>query len=92
MPEKRKTIDLDTKYSLPKEHHIINIKDKIVIVTPECCNYIVLNNKIQKAIYLSLYNSTIQEVLDKFKGEENNVKVVITQIEAKSFVENPLEK
>ena len=80
MSEKRKTIDLDTKYSLPKEYHIIDFKDKILIVAPECFNYIVLNNEIQKEIYLSLYNSTIQEVLDKFKGEENNVKVVITQI------------
>ncbi len=92
MAEKRKTIDLNTKYNLPNEYQIIDFKGKILIIAPECFNYIVLSNEIQKEIYLSLYNSTIQEVLDKFKGEENNVKVVITQIEAKNFIENSLEK
>lgn len=92
MAEKKKTIDLNTKYNLPIDYHIIDFKGKILVIAPECFNYIVLNNEIQKEIYLSLYNLTVQEVLDKFNGEENNVKDVVTQIEAKNFIEDSLEK
>ena len=50
MAEKRKTIDLNTKYNLPNEYQIIDFKGKILIIAPECFNYIVLSNEIQKEI------------------------------------------
>ena len=70
MAEKRKTIDLNTKYNLPNEYQIIDFKGKILIIAPECFNYIVLSNEIQKEIYLSLYNSTITEIVGKWYNKE----------------------
>lgn len=90
--EKKKTIDLDTKYSLPIDYTIVNYSNKYLIIAPECLNYIVLYTREQCEIYKLLYKHTIREVLEDFNYNKTDVSVVITQIEAKTFKEEKIEK
>ncbi|MEE1190169.1 MAG: radical SAM protein, partial [Bacteroidales bacterium] len=59
---------------------------------PECLNYIVLYTREQCEIYKLLYKHTIREVLEDFNYNKTDVSVVITQIEAKTFKEEKIEK
>lgn len=87
-----KNIPLDTRYSLPKETAIIHHSGKILIIAPECSNYIVLDNDIQYQFYQLLTNYTLGVALSKTNIPAKEAQAVIVQIEAKQFFEENIPK
>lgn len=90
--EKKVTVNIDEKYSLPQEYSIVEHRSKYIIVAPECSNYIVLENKSQCDFFLLLYRYTIREATKIDDFSESDVRHVVMQIEAKHFFNIPVEK
>lgn len=85
-------IPLDTKYDLPEQTTTVRHAGKILIIAPECCNYIVLGNDAQYGFYQSLKAHTLGDALSMLQTPEEDARAVIVQIEAKRFVEENVAK
>ena len=87
-----RNIPLDTRYNLPKQTAIIHHSGKILIIAPECCNYIVLDNKAQYQFYQLLENYILGEALSKMSISKADAQAVLVQIEAKQFIDKKVPK
>lgn len=85
MTRKNKEVDIEKRYRFPDSIKVIRYKESIIIVSPETGNWIVLKNDNQLDFFESLKNLTIKEAISGFSGSENDIREVITQIEAKQF-------
>lgn len=87
-----RNIPLDTKYNLPKEATTVHHSGKILIIAPECCNYIVLDNDVQYNFYQLLQNYTLGAALSKMNISKTDAQAVLIQIEAKKFINEKIAK
>ena len=73
-------------YSLPEKIFIKTVFEKILVISPETANWLVLNNETQKKIYEHLSNGfNIAEVMKKFPRNREDILAVLKEIEAKNF-------
>lgn len=82
---KKVIIDEDKVYELPSSYSVIHYKESILIIAPEYFNYIVLQNEEQLHIFQALQGSTIHKIVNMYPNNLDDIREVITQIEAKKF-------
>ena len=82
---KKKTISLDSRFSLPEKTTVVHHKGKILIIASECANYIVLENDKQLNFYNLLQTLTLGEALKESATDTKTAQAVLVQIEAKKF-------
>lgn len=80
-----KEIDIEKRYRFPDNIKVIRYKGNVIIVSSETGNWIVLKNDNQLDFFESLKSLTIKDAMSGFKGRKDDVREVITQIEAKQF-------
>ncbi len=88
----KKIVNLEQHYFLPKELHTIFFGEKILIIAPECGNYIVLENDSQLHFFETLKTKPIKEAISLSGVAESDIKKVLTEIEAKKFFQESINK
>lgn len=79
-------IDLNKVYRFPDEVEIITYKDKFLAIAPLFANWIVIENNVQKEIFLQLQKgSSIGSIMEQFKYYFEDVNYIVTQLEAREF-------
>ena len=81
----RKSIPLDKIFALPSKMVNIRYANKILVVSPETANWIVLQNEEQLSFLNLLHNNQLGEALQHFSGSHQNAQAVVTQIIARKF-------
>ena len=81
----RKSIPLDKIFALPSKMVNIRYANKILVVSPETANWIVLQNEEQLSFLNLLRNNQLSEALQHFSGSHQNAQAVVTQIIARKF-------
>ena len=82
----RVALSADKIYSLPEKIFIKTVFEKILVISSETANWLVLNNETQKKIYEHLSNGfNIAEVMKKFPRNREDILAVLKEIEAKDF-------
>ena len=87
----KKNIDLNKKYAFPKNIVVVHHKDKILVISIDTANWIVLDNEIQLKFFNLLRSNTLGKAIELFDEDKNEAINVIIQLEAKSF-ENQIVK
>ena len=82
---KRKEIDISKQYCFPNQIDVIRYGGKILVVSVNTANWIVLDNEKQLAFFLLLCENSIQCALELFDGTKEDYLTVLIQIEARSF-------
>ena len=82
---KRKEIDISKKYYFPDQIDVIRYGGKILVVSINTANWIVLDNEKQLAFFLLLCENSIQRALELFDGSKEDYLAVLIQIEARCF-------
>lgn len=73
-------------YIMPPKIVIQNFEDKILIISPDTVNWILLHNLNQQKIYETLSSgATIADVMQKFSKTRSDVLSVLKELEAKRF-------
>lgn len=73
-------------YVMPKKIVVQNFDGKILIISPDSVNWILLHNLNQQRIYEALSNGlTVADVMQKFSQIKSDVLVVLRELEAKKF-------
>lgn len=88
MSNKSKEIDVEKRYMIPEKLAEIRIDDKILIISIESSNWIVLKSENEKMIFDKLRKYSIEEVIDFMNNQsisENELINVLIQLEAKQF-------
>lgn len=78
-------IDINKKYSFPNKITSVNFHNKLLIISPETANWIVLTNKEQLVFFNLLKSNTITKAIELFSGTQSDIQEVLIQIEAKKF-------
>lgn len=81
----RKSIPLDKAFALPSKMVNVRHANKILVVSPETANWIVLQNEEQLSFLELLSHNRLGEALKHFSGSYDNAKAVVTQIIARKF-------
>lgn len=88
MIHKQEEVDIEKRYCMPKNLAEKEIGNKILIISVDNANWIVLDNDIQKNIFYKLMEKSIGEVIEYINvnniGEKELINV-LTQLEAKKF-------
>ncbi len=74
-----------TKYSFPKEISIVKFNSKIIVISVETGNWIILENEKQLDYFNLLKVYDIDGALKNFDGQYSDAQNVVTQIEARNF-------
>ena len=82
--KKQIQIDLSKKYDFPQIIEVI-FKGKVLAISPETANWIVLDNKNQLEFFRLLQSYSIQEALSRAQVLDKDSHWVITQIEAREL-------
>lgn len=88
MNNKSKEIDVEKRYQIPEKLAEIKIDDKILIISIESSNWIVLESENEKLIFDKLKKHSIEEVIEFMDNQvidENELINVLVQLEAKQF-------
>lgn len=83
--EVKKTIDPNKKYNMPPSIKVVKHRDSFLVIAPETAKWIVLDNDEQFDFFELLRNYTLQDSLNRFKGDYNNAQHVVIQLEARRF-------
>lgn len=71
---------------MPQNIKFVDYDNKIIVVAPAYANWIVLESPIQLEVFKCLkQGKTIKETLNLYGDNQNDVKHVVTQIEARKF-------
>lgn len=81
----RKTISKDTHFSFPDNLRVIRYKGKILVISPETANWLVLENNEQYHFFQLLESLDLGNALEQYDGEYCNAQYTVTQIVAKDF-------
>lgn len=81
----KKTISKDTLFSFPSHLKAIEYKDKILVVSPDTANWLVLENAEQYCFFQLLESMDLGSALEQFQGEYSDAQYTVTQIVAKDF-------
>lgn len=88
----KRHIDEAKKYSLPYDARAISFDGKIIVISGQTINWIVLENKEQLDFFKLLREYSIKDSLDRFEGDYCNAIYCVAQIEAKQFEERELKR
>ena len=83
--EKEIFISDDKQYVFPDVIEVIHHKGKILVVAPECVNWIVLENEQQLALFNLLRIHTLLEALHISNITQEDAENVLIQLEARKF-------
>lgn len=79
----QKSLDVQKTYKMPKYLTIHSIDGRILVISPETANWLLLDNEAQLDIFLMLKEGkTVGKVLE---GDRSNAVRVLTELEAKRF-------
>lgn len=81
----RKTIPPTQSFVFPASLVIVFYKKKILVISRDTANWIVLQNEEQLEFFNLLKSYPLNEALARFKGEYKDAKYVVTQIIARKF-------
>lgn len=81
----RKVISKDTIFSFPSHLKAIEYKDKILVVSSETANWLVLENAEQYNFFQLLESMDLGSALEQFQGKYSDAQYTVTQIIAKDF-------
>lgn len=81
----RKKISLDKKFVLPINLVNIRYANKILVISPETANWIVLENEEQLSFLNLLKENCLGVALQRYSGSYKNAQIVVTQLIAKKF-------
>lgn len=81
----KKNIDINKTYNIPKNISIVDVSEKILVISVDTAKWIVLNNQRQLDFFHLLRNNKLSDALNLFSGNINDAIHTITQIEAKKF-------
>lgn len=87
----KKEINLKKKYFFPENIKIVSYNSRILIVSVETGNWIVLENESQLDFFNLLKENSLEKALQLFNGDKNNAVQVVMQLEARHF-ENCITK
>lgn len=93
--EKQKELDIKTKYNFTQSLIVKKIDDNILVISPENANWLLLKNQEQLDILNLLREQSIEKTLLKMellKYNTDNLIYVLTEIEAKKFLEGKKTK
>lgn len=88
MIHKQEEVDIEKRYCMPRNLVEKEIGNKILIISVDNANWIVLDNDIQKKIFYRLKEESIKEVIEYINVnniEEKELINVLTQLEAKNL-------
>ena len=88
MSEKEIDVDFEKRYKYPTNIVEKRFNDKILIISVETANWIVLENEKQRKIFYELKERSIQEVVNDIREIDFDMMdliYVLTQLEAKQF-------
>lgn len=88
----KKHIDETKKYSFPSDARVIPFDSKIIVISAQNINWIVLENKEQLDFFELLQMYSIKNSLERFEGELKDAQYCVMQIEAKRFEERELQR
>ncbi len=86
--EKKKTIDLSFQYKFPDGLKTVRHNGKILIISPNTANWIVLDNESQLTFFNLLKFKPLGESINSFNGLNDDIQQVLIQLEAKQFCES----
>jgi radical SAM protein with 4Fe4S-binding SPASM domain len=79
-------IDPDKTYNLPEDIRVINYNGSTIVIAPKFANWIVLDSTAQLDAYKFFRQGhSIKEALSNSLLDNNDVRYVVTQIEARRF-------
>lgn len=81
----RKTIPATKKFSFPSPLVIVEYQKKVLVISRDTANWIVLQNKTQLEFFQLLEIYALNEALLNFHGRLEDAKYVVTQIIARRF-------
>lgn len=87
----RKRISEDTKFTLPVNIKKVIYRGKMLVISPETANWIILENEEQWQFFQLLTSFDLGNALKQFNGAYDNAQYTVTQIVAKHF-DNQLVK
>lgn len=87
----RKRISEDTKFTLPVKIKKVIYRGKMLVISPETANWIILENEEQWQFFQLLTSFNLGNALKQFNGAYDNAQYTVTQIVAKHF-DNQLVK
>lgn len=87
----RKRISEDTKFTLPVKIKKVIYRGKMLVISPETANWIILENEEQWQFFQLLTSFDLGNALKQFNGAYDNAQYTVTQIVAKHF-DNQLVK
>ena len=81
----KKKITEDTKFALPIKIKKVLYKGKLLVISPETANWIMLENGEQWQFFQLLTSFDLGNALRQFHGAYSNAQYTVTQIVAKHF-------
>ena len=81
----RKRISEDTKFTLPVNIKKVIYRGKMLVISPETANWIILENEEQWQFFQLLTSFDLGNALKQFNGAYDNAQYTVTQIVAKHF-------
>lgn len=81
----KKKITEDTKFALPIKIKKVLYKGKLLVISPETANWIMLENEEQWQFFQLLTSFDLGNALRQFHGTYSNAQYTVTQIVAKHF-------
>ncbi|MBB6218112.1 radical SAM protein with 4Fe4S-binding SPASM domain [Anaerosolibacter carboniphilus] len=84
-------LDIEKQYAMPKYLVVRQFEDKILVISPESANWLVLENDDQLLIFNELKNNSVEDVIafmEERNIEEEDLIHVLTELEAKKFEDN----
>lgn len=81
----RKTIPATKKFSFPSPLVIVEYQKKVLVISRDIANWIVIQNKTQLEFFQLLEIYALNEALLNFHGRLEDAKYVVTQIIARRF-------
>lgn len=89
---KTEFIDYKKHYNFPELLTTIKYNGKIIVISPNTANWIVLDNEEQLDFFEELKNDTLEATLKNSQLNEEDIRNVIIQIEAKKFEDCKVNK
>lgn len=79
-------VDLNKTYKFPEEVKIITYKDRFLAIAPLFANWIVIENNVQKEIFLQFQKgNSIGSIIEQFNSNFEDINYIVTQLEAREF-------
>lgn len=78
-------IDINKKYIFPEKLSYVNYKGKIIVISVNTANWIILDSHEEQDFFELLKVYKIKDAINNYNGDKLNIEKVLIQIEAKKF-------